>query len=42
MRSKDFVVEGDYKDTWLFIKEDLNSLNRYCNFNLYLDKMKTT
>lgn len=42
MRSKDFVVEGYYKDTWLFKKEDLNSINRYCNFNLYLDKMKTT
>ena len=42
IRSKDFIVEGDYKDTWQFIKEDLNSLNRYCNFNLYFNKMRTT
>lgn len=32
--SKDFAVEGDYKETWEFIMEDVNSLNRYCNLHL--------
>lgn len=31
----DFSIPGDYKETWQFIKEDCNSLNRYCNFHLY-------
>lgn len=31
----DFTVEGKYRDTWKFIKEDLNSLNRYCNLHLF-------
>ncbi len=30
-----FTAKGDYKETWQFIKEDSNSLNRYCNFHLY-------
>lgn len=35
LSSKDFAIPGDYKETWQFIKEDCNSLNRYCNFHLY-------
>lgn len=31
----DFAIEGDYKNTWEFIKEDFNSINRYCNFHLF-------
>ena len=31
----DFTTPGDYKESWQFIKEDCNSLNRYCNFHLY-------
>ena len=34
---EDFVIKGDYKETWQFIKEDCNSLNRYCNFHLYFN-----
>lgn len=30
-----FTVKGDYKETWEFIKEGLNSLNRYSNFHLF-------
>ena len=30
-----FAVKGEYKDTWKFIKKDLNSLKRYCNFHLF-------
>ncbi len=33
--NNDFTTPGDYKETWQFIKEDCNSLNRYCNFHLY-------
>lgn len=27
-----FAVEGSFKDTWKFIRQDTNSLNRYTNF----------
>lgn len=30
-----FTVKGDYKETWEFIKEGINSLNRYSNFHLF-------
>lgn len=33
--SSDFAVKGKYRDTWKFIKTDLNSLNRYCNLHLF-------
>ncbi|MEG0857526.1 MAG: hypothetical protein RSG52_13720 [Terrisporobacter sp.] len=33
-----FTVKGDYKNTWQFIKEDTNSLNRHCNFHLFFKK----
>lgn len=35
LSNNDFTIRGDYKETWQFIKEDCNSLNRYCNFHLY-------
>ena len=35
IKSKDFAITGDYKDTWQFIKQDCHSLGRYCNFHLY-------
>lgn len=41
MNNPEFVVTGEYKDTWDFIKKDTNSLNRYSNFNLYLSTIKT-
>ena len=31
INSKSFKVEGNYKETWHFIKQDLNSVNRYSN-----------
>ena len=37
MKDSDFAVRGDYKDSWDFIKKDLNSLNRYSNFCLFLE-----
>ncbi|MBZ9633682.1 hypothetical protein [Clostridium sp. FP1] len=41
MNSPEFALTGEYKDTWDFIKKDTNSLKRYTNFNLYLNKIKT-
>lgn len=35
LSNNNFTTKGDYKETWMFIKEDYNSLNRYCNFHLY-------
>jgi len=32
--SEEFAVSGDYVDTWEFIKQGNNSLNRYSNFHL--------
>ena len=32
-----FKVEGDYKGTWDFIKQGLNSVNRYSNFHLFFE-----
>ena len=29
-----FAVSGTYQETWDFIKNDVKSLNRYCNFHL--------
>ncbi len=31
INSKSFKVEGNYKETWHFIKQELNSVNRYSN-----------
>ena len=35
MLKSDFAVNGEYKETWDFLKEELNSLGRYSNFNLF-------
>ena len=35
MLKGDFAVNGEYKDTWNFLKEELNSLGRYSNFHLF-------
>jgi hypothetical protein len=32
--SSAFTVSGEFIDTWNFIMQDVNSLNRYCNFHL--------
>ncbi|MBU3158700.1 hypothetical protein KPL37_02785 [Clostridium frigoris] len=37
MNNPEFAINGDYKETWEFIKKDTNSLKRYTNFNLYLN-----
>lgn len=37
LRNSEFTLEGDYKYTWNYIKEDLNSLNRYCNLHLFFE-----
>ncbi len=37
MSESDFAVEGDYRHTWDFIKQGLNSLNRYSNFHLFFE-----
>lgn len=36
IQNKEFAVQGDYRDTWDFIKKDTNSLKRYSNFHLIL------
>lgn len=36
MKNSPFTVAGSYPETWEFIKKDLNSLNRYSNFHLFL------
>ena len=35
LNKKEFATPGDYRESWQFIKEDCNSLNRFCNFHLY-------
>ena len=40
MNNPEFALDGEYKDTWEFIKKDTNSLKRYTNFNLYLNTIK--
>lgn len=32
-----FALTGEYEETWNYIKQANNSLNRYTNFNLYFD-----
>jgi hypothetical protein len=34
LSGNDFTVPGDYRDTWEFISQGTNSLNRYSNFHL--------
>ncbi|SFU82338.1 hypothetical protein SAMN04487886_11922 [Clostridium sp. DSM 8431] len=37
MTESDFSVKGEYKDTWDFIKQDINSICRYSNFGLFFE-----
>lgn len=41
INNNEFAVNGDYNDTWNFIKEGINSLNRYTNFHLYINESGT-
>ncbi len=34
IRSDDLAAPGDYQDTWRFIKQEINSLKRFCNLHL--------
>ncbi|MDF2820434.1 MAG: hypothetical protein K0R15_875 [Clostridiales bacterium] len=36
----EFAVSGDYNETWNFIQQGTNSLNRYSNFHLYLNTIE--
>ena len=38
INSSEFKVEGEYLDTWEFLKEGKNSLSRYSNFHLFFNK----
>lgn len=38
LNDEDFKVNGDYKETWNFIKQGTNSLKRYSNFYLFFLK----
>ncbi|WP_138204145.1 hypothetical protein [Haloimpatiens lingqiaonensis] len=35
INNSEFSVKGNYDETWSFIKQGKNSLNRYCNLNVY-------
>ena len=35
--NSDFTVKKEYKESWEFIKNDNNSINRFTNFNIVLD-----
>lgn len=39
INSKEIVAGKEYKESWNFIKRGKNSLNRYTNFNLAIQKM---
>lgn len=38
MNESAFTVQGNYNETWDFIKQDLNSLCRYSNFHLFFSE----
>lgn len=35
----DYAVPGDYAETWNFIKQDKNSLKRYTNINVLIERL---
>ena len=39
MNSNEIAVNGNYDETWDFIKQNNNSLNRHCNFHLFINKL---
>jgi len=38
IRDQTFAVQGTYQETWDFINNGVNSLNRHCNFHLFFEK----
>ncbi|MFY8264110.1 hypothetical protein ACOT7R_14555 [Clostridium perfringens] len=38
LNESDFAVDGDYSQSWKFIKDGLNSLKRNCNLHLLLNE----
>ena len=38
MSNKKLAVEGEFNETWTFIKIDGNSLKRYSNFHLFFEQ----
>ncbi len=41
IRSTDFATQGDYEETWDFIKQGTHSLERWSNFHLFFEKLKS-
>jgi len=39
IRKDSFAVEGEYEETWEFIKQGSNSLNRYSNLHLVFEDL---
>ena len=39
IRAESFAVEGSYKESWEFIKQGSNSLNRYSNLHLVFEDL---
>jgi hypothetical protein len=39
IRTESFAVEGSYKESWEFIKQGSNSLNRYSNLHLVFEDL---
>ncbi len=40
INNPEFALTGQHKETWEFIRKGANSLNRYTNFNLYIESLK--
>lgn len=40
LNTPEFAVQGEYEETWTFIKADTNSLKRYTNFRLFFSSPK--
>lgn len=40
LNNPSFAVQGNYDETWTFIKADINSLKRYTNFHLFFSNPK--
>lgn len=38
----DFYVPGTYEDTWKFIMDNGNSLERHCNMSVFFEKLGIT
>lgn len=40
LKAPEIAVQGNYGETWNFIKADTNSLKRYTNFQLFFSNPK--